>query len=115
MTAVINFYTSGKPDGQLQTIARLAGEEYNQVVQIHPPSVLPQPDTQRPTRQQLRKELVDVQQELVACKNLIAMSEPFADKLANELAELEKQKEAFEVRIDQIKFTLGISKGGPAL
>jgi hypothetical protein len=111
MSQPIHVYASAQDAG----FARVLAENLSEPVQVHPLAALPRPDTQRPTRQQLRKELAEVQHALKECKKLIALMEPHAQQLGAELAELTAQRQAGELREEQIFFTLGIpGKGGPA-
>lgn len=107
----INLYTSKPADAGFRSLADLLSRE--QPVNLCDISDLPQPDRQRPTRQQLRRELGEQQQSLSMCRDMIKLMAPHP-RLAPELADLRADEQKYETRIAEILQQLGLQEGGQA-
>lgn len=110
MSPVLNLYSSDRP--AVLAFAQLLAENLTQPVQVRSLTELPSPDTQRPTRQQLRQERAAILPALEGVQANLRQAEGNPVALGHMLPDLRALRDRYTVRLEQIKQVLGEQRGG---
>ena len=108
-TRTLHLYTAKPTDARFRSLATLLSQQ--QPVNLSDISDLPQPDRQRPTRQQLRAERVELARALEHDRRLLMLTEPHGRRFPQELADIKADITRHEQRIAAIDNALG-QEGG---
>lgn len=111
MKPVLTLYTADGPIAR--AFAQLLAENLTQPVRVRSLSELPAPDTQRPTRQQLRQERAALLPALTGLLTTIRQAEGNPLALGQTLPDLRALRERYEGRLAHIQQVLGQQEGGP--
>jgi hypothetical protein len=108
----IKLFTAAPATGGMRSLADLLSQQ--QPVNLSDISDMPAPDTTRPTRQQLRTERFGVEAQLDSVLYLIRMGEDNPQRYAETLTELRRDRDRYELRLEEIRQALGDDKGKQA-
>lgn len=108
-TRTLNLYTAAPADAGFRSLATLLSQQ--QPVNLCDITDLPPPDRQRPTKQQLRAERVELARALEHDRRLLTLTEPHGRRFPQEIADIKTDITRHEQRIKVIDNALD-QKGG---
>ncbi|WP_375435063.1 hypothetical protein [uncultured Hymenobacter sp.] len=112
MSTGTNVYTSDR--SAIRAFAQLLAEKSTQPVRVRPLTELPSPDTQRPTRQQLRQERAAIEPALKGLLVNIGKAEGNRREYGHMLPDMQAMRDRYELRLEDIKRALDEQQGGQA-